>query len=305
MTPSRPYDSAGRISVPLLVALALALVLIGAGAWYGIDRLQQLEQTVTTLDQQVRRAEERAERARSRAERAEDRAAAAQTHAEEASEQARQRTAEREAAEEARLTAEAEAKVASETATEAERAAAEAERVAAEAERVAAEARAEAERIRQQRDEEMARLQSALGEIAETQRTALGLVMNLGEDAINFEFDRAELKPEDRELLSRIAGVLLTTSEYRIQVFGHTDDVGSAEYNQELSKRRAEAVASYLVKTGVDPDIMTVKGFGKTQPLVDETTEQARARNRRVELGIIDTAVDFTRPATEDDQRQR
>ena len=63
--------------------------------------------------------------------------------------------------------------------------------------------------------------------IVETRRTAIGIVLNLGSDRIEFEFDRAALRPEERELLARIAGVLLATADqgYAIQVFGHTDDV--------------------------------------------------------------------------------
>ena len=63
---------------------------------------------------------------------------------------------------------------------------------------------------------------------------------------VSFEFDKAELRVEDRELLSRIAGILMTSKDYAISVNGHTDDVGSEEYNQKLSERRAKAVVDYL-----------------------------------------------------------
>src|SRR5207247_7941409 len=95
---------------------------------------------------------------------------------------------------------------------------------------------AEAEKIRQQREQDLDRLQKALGALVETRRTALGLVMNLGENAIQFDFDRATLRAGNRELLSRIAGVLLTAKRYSIYVYGHTDDIGSDEYNRDLSK---------------------------------------------------------------------
>lgn len=151
----------------------------------------------------------------------------------------------------------------------------------------------EVARIKQERDAEMNRLQEALGRIADTRRTALGLVMNLGSDTINFDFDKAVLRSENKELLSRIVGVLLTSSGYRVQIFGHTDDIGSAEYNQKLSLRRAESVRNYLVEAGLDPSIVTVKGFGKSNPLVEGTSAEARAKNRRVEVGIIDTVVRY------------
>ncbi len=153
--------------------------------------------------------------------------------------------------------------------------------------------RDEVARIKAERDAEMNRLQQALGRIADTRRTALGLVMNLGSDTINFDFDKAKLRPANKELLSRVVGVLLTSNGYKVQIFGHTDDIGTAEYNEKLSLRRAEAVRNYLVEAGLDPSIVTVKGFGKSNPLVKGTSAEARAKNRRVEIGIIDTVVRY------------
>jgi outer membrane protein OmpA-like peptidoglycan-associated protein len=132
-----------------------------------------------------------------------------------------------------------------------------------------------------------------LSGIVETRRTALGVVMNLGSDAVEFDFDKATLRPENRELLSRIAGVLLTSTGYRVQIHGHTDDIGSSEYNQRLSERRAKAVQDYLVDAGIDPGIVSTKGHGKANPLLPGTTPKARAKNRRVEIGIIDTTINY------------
>ena len=154
-------------------------------------------------------------------------------------------------------------------------------------------AREESERIRREREEELNRLHKVLSGIVETRRTALGMVMNLGSDAVEFDFDKATLRPENRELLSRIAGVLLTSKGYRVQIHGHTDDIGSGEYNQRLSERRAQAVRSYLVDAGIDPGIVSTKGHGKTAPLAPGTTSRARAKNRRVEIGIIDTTINY------------
>jgi outer membrane protein OmpA-like peptidoglycan-associated protein len=160
----------------------------------------------------------------------------------------------------------------------------------------AAGAQAEAERVRKQAEAELNRLQEALSQIGETRRTALGLVMNLGSDYLKFEFDKADLRPEDKELLSRIAGILLTSPDYSVSVNGHTDDVGTDEYNQKLSERRAQAVRDYLVKAGLPPDILSVTGHGKERPLVPGTSEKARAKNRRVELGIVNTRILYGRP---------
>ena len=156
-------------------------------------------------------------------------------------------------------------------------------------------ARKKAEDMRTKREAELDRLQRALNRIAETRRTALGLVMNLGSDSLQFDFDKATLRPENREILSRVAGILLTSQDYAISVYGHTDDVGNAQYNQQLSEQRAETVRDYLAQAGIDPSIITAKGFGKSRPLVKSPTPQARAKNRRVEIGLVNTRVLYTK----------
>jgi outer membrane protein OmpA-like peptidoglycan-associated protein len=154
-------------------------------------------------------------------------------------------------------------------------------------------AQEEAAAIRKRAEAEVNRLQQALGQIAETRRTALGLVMNLGGDHLKFEFDKADLRPEDKELLSRIAGILTTAHDYTISVNGHTDDVGSDAYNRKLSERRAQAVRNYLVQAGLSPEILSVEGHGKSLPLVKGTSDAARAKNRRVELGLVNTQIRY------------
>jgi outer membrane protein OmpA-like peptidoglycan-associated protein len=166
---------------------------------------------------------------------------------------------------------------------------------ASSAQETAARARAEADQIRKKAEAEVNRLEAALGQIAETRRTALGLVMNLGGEHLKFEFNKADLRPEDRELLSRIAGILMTSHDYTISVNGHTDDVGSASYNQKLSERRAQVVRDYLVKAGMPAQILSVQGHGKTLPLVRGSSDAARAKNRRVELGLVNTQIRYGR----------
>jgi outer membrane protein OmpA-like peptidoglycan-associated protein len=160
----------------------------------------------------------------------------------------------------------------------------------------AAGAQVEADRIRKQAEAELNRLQESLSQIAETRRTALGLVMNLNSDYLKFDFDKADLHPADKELLSRIAGILMTSPDYTVSVNGHTDDVGTDEYNQKLSERRAQAVRDYLVKAGLPAGLFTVTGHGKKRPLAPGNSETARAKNRRVELGIVNTKILYGRP---------
>ena len=153
------------------------------------------------------------------------------------------------------------------------------------------EATEQAEKYRQEREEGLAQLQQALGQIAETRRTAMGLVMTLDSKSIRFDFDKANIKPEYRDILNRIAGILMTLKGYTIAVYGYTDDTGTQSYNLQLSQRRAEAVREFLVQTGISPTIVSTKGFGKSDPRVPGDSEQARAANRRVEIGIVESKI--------------
>ena len=119
----------------------------------------------------------------------------------------------------------------------------------------------------------------------------MGLVMTLDSKSIRFDFDKSDIKPEYRDTLNRIAGILLTLKRYTINVYGYTDDVGSQAYNLQLSRRRAEAVHDFLVQAGISPTVMGTEGFGKSDPRVAGNSEQARAANRRVEIGIVDITI--------------
>jgi outer membrane protein OmpA-like peptidoglycan-associated protein len=137
------------------------------------------------------------------------------------------------------------------------------------------------------------RMQEALSRIAPTRRTPLGMVVEIANDSFRFDFDKSTLRAENRELLSRVAGVLLASSGYRLYVYGHTDDIGTDEHNQALSERRAQAVADYLVEAGVPGDIVSTRGYGKSSPRVKAATGDARQQNRRVEIGIVDTIIKY------------
>ena len=152
---------------------------------------------------------------------------------------------------------------------------------------------AELERVRRRRQEELDRMQRAMNRIAPTTRTDTGMVMQLGSDAFRFDFDSAVLKPGNRETLSRIAGVLLASEGYSLFIDGYTDDVGTDDYNRGLSERRAASVRDYLVNAGIPPEIIRVQGFGKSNPLAPGKTSQAREKNRRVEIGIVDTIINY------------
>jgi outer membrane protein OmpA-like peptidoglycan-associated protein len=99
-------------------------------------------------------------------------------------------------------------------------------------------------------------------------------------DTINFEFNSAELSPEATAILDKQANFIRQFPEVRFKVFGHTDLVGSAGYNQRLGLRRAQAAVAYLVSKGVSRSrLEAVVSFGKTQPIIQ--TDQPEMRNRR------------------------
>jgi outer membrane protein OmpA-like peptidoglycan-associated protein len=149
-------------------------------------------------------------------------------------------------------------------------------------------ARLQAEQARRERDEVQQRLYSSLSEILETRREARGLIVSLSD--VLFDFNRATLKPGAREKLSKLAGILLAyPGDYRMEIEGHTDAVGSEEYNFRLSQSRAEAVRDYLGQAGIPASrIIATRGLGKSQPIADNTTAAGRQVNRRVEIVIAD-----------------
>jgi outer membrane protein OmpA-like peptidoglycan-associated protein len=147
--------------------------------------------------------------------------------------------------------------------------------------------------MRREREEELNRMQEALNRVVETHRTPSGMLIVLPDSRFRFDFDSADLSAKNRELLSRVAGILLVSKGYGLSVFGYTDDVGSEQYNQQLSERRAKAVEDYLIQAGIDQSIIRVKGYGKMSPHVSGTTASARGQNRRVEIALTDSSVRY------------
>ncbi|MCS6824576.1 MAG: OmpA family protein [Cytophagaceae bacterium] len=103
-----------------------------------------------------------------------------------------------------------------------------------------------------------------------------------------FETGKAELLPESFIELDKVVNFLNEFPEVKIEIGGHTDNVGKPQYNLELSDRRAASVANYIKSRGIDPDRITSKGYGMTKPVVPNTTKANKALNRRVEFKILD-----------------
>jgi outer membrane protein OmpA-like peptidoglycan-associated protein len=267
--------SQGKLALVLgVIAIALSVVL---GFVYLIS-VRRLEGELARLSQQTEGLNRLVERAQQQSQMSAQQASEAAANALAAAQQ-------RDLAKQAQLNSEAQAQLARQQAT--------AEQQKAD------QATQQAEEYRQERESELQQLQQALGQIAETRRTAMGLVMTLDSKSIRFDFDKANIKPEYRDILNRIAGILMTLKGYTVAVYGYTDDIGTQTYNLQLSQRRAEAVRDFLVQAGISPTIMSAKGFGKSDPRVPGDSDQARAANRRVEIGIVDSKLITNGPLVE------
>jgi outer membrane protein OmpA-like peptidoglycan-associated protein len=103
-------------------------------------------------------------------------------------------------------------------------------------------------------------------------------------DDVNFDFDKASLRPQAYPKLDEAAESLKGWGDGKVEVAGHTDSRGSDAYNMDLSLRRAESVKNYLVTKGIPADRLVIKGYGESQPVADNATDEGRFQNRRVEL---------------------
>ena len=107
--------------------------------------------------------------------------------------------------------------------------------------------------------------------------------------AVDFEFNLSQLTAPAQQTLDEVANALLTQPELNVEIQGHTDSIGSAAYNLNLSQRRAEAVKAYLISKGVSASVLTAKGYGKAKPIASNDTAEGRAQNRRVAFEIRNT----------------
>ncbi len=149
-------------------------------------------------------------------------------------------------------------------------------------------ATAEAEKGRLRAEEEKTALRQQLLDqfnlILETRDSARGLIVNLSD--VLFDFGKYSLRPPTREKLAKISGIVLAHPGLKLEVEGHTDDIGSEEFNQKLSEQRADTVRTYLTEQGLNGDMITAIGFGKTMPAVPNTNAANRQKNRRVEMVV-------------------
>ena len=150
-----------------------------------------------------------------------------------------------------------------------------------------------AESLREQAEREKqdlrARLLQQLNSILATRDSARGLVANMSD--VLFRSGSYELAAGARERLAKVSGIVLAYPSLHVSIEGHTDSVGTDEYNQTLSERRAQAVRDYFVQQGIASNSVEAHGFGKNEPIASNDTTEGRAQNRRVELVLSGDAI--------------
>jgi outer membrane protein OmpA-like peptidoglycan-associated protein len=245
------------------------------------ERLAQERAAAAEREANAKAKAEAAERATLQAQLAAERAAREKAEAEAARAAALvQQQAAQAAAENSRLAAEQASR--EKTAAETARASALAQQQAAQAD--AEKARKAAEQAETEKADLRARLLAQLNTILQTRDSARGLIVNMSD--VLFDTGSYTLKPGAREKLAKISGILLAHPGLTLQIEGHTDSVGSDEYNRQLSDHRAGSVQEYLVQAGVPAGSVTAIGFGKMEPVASNETAEGRQLNRRVELVV-------------------
>jgi len=178
-----------------------------------------------------------------------------------------------EAAAKARAEAEAQA------AAEAEEAKRKADAEAAEAKR---KSDAEIQAALREKQQLRVRLLQQFNRVLPTTDTPRGLVVNMGD--VLFDTGKSDLRLDAREALAKLTGIVLNYPSLHLTIEGHTDSTGSAEFNQTLSQKRADAVHDYLVSQGLDAGVLSAQGLGMENPVADNSTADGRQKNRRVEI---------------------
>ncbi|PLK42195.1 OmpA family protein [Emticicia sp. TH156] len=135
-------------------------------------------------------------------------------------------------------------------------------------------------------DKQAAKMKKDLEGVAEVERVGEGIKLTM-KSGILFGFDSYTLTQASKDNLIKLSETLKEYGDTNILVGGHTDNVGAENYNLKLSEKRANAVAGFLSNNGVKRTRMSVIGYGESTPLVDNTTESGRDKNRRVELAIV------------------
>lgn len=134
-------------------------------------------------------------------------------------------------------------------------------------------------------DKQKRELEQELGKSADVERVGEGIKVTF-DSGLLFAFNSSKLSSELKTQLREFAGTLNEYDETNILIDGHTDSVGSDDYNMKLSEDRADAVHDYLVSLGVSRSRLGIRGFGESQPVASNESDSGRQQNRRVEVSI-------------------
>lgn len=236
---------------------------------------QKLQDQEAAARQQAQENADRAQREAEQRQQAEQTAEQQRLAAEQAQQAAQQAAQERAAAEQARQQAIAEQQRLQQQQQQLQQQVQQAQNAAQQAE--------------MEREQTRQRLTQQLNQVLQTQDTARGLIVNMSD--VLFDFNKATLKPGARERLAKVAGIILAYPDLKLQVEGYTDNIGSDQYNMQLSQKRAQAVQQYLESEGVNSGNVTARGFGKSAPVASNATAAGRQQNRRVELVVNGEAI--------------
>src|ERR1700688_1607793 len=234
--------------------------------------------------QQQREADEQARRAKAAQEDESQRRAEAERQQLQAEVAAAQEAKARAEADAQRKTAMLQEQQAREQAAQSAQQAQDAQSQAQQAQQQAQLAQQQAEQSERDKQELRAKLLQQFNLILETRDTVRGLVVNLGD--VLFTTGKYDLRPEARERLAKLSGIVLAHPGLNLAVEGYTDNVGRESFNQTLSEQRGSSVRAYLIAQGLGPNTISATGFGLNNPVADNSTSQGRQKNRRVEIVV-------------------
>ena len=148
---------------------------------------------------------------------------------------------------------------------------------------IAGEQLAASELARRDAEKRAAEAQAELAKLASVKEDARGTVITLS-GSVFFASNKSVLLPAAQSQLNQVADALMVTKERKLTVEGHTDSQGESDYNQELSRQRADAVRSYIIARGYPGTLIHAQGMGEDKPVADNASAEGRANNRRVEI---------------------
>lgn len=152
----------------------------------------------------------------------------------------------------------------------------------------AEQAERELARLRAEHEKSRAELTTTLSRLAKVREESRGVIVTLPGN-IYFNFNKADVKPAMRMQLTKIAQALAAVPDQNLLIEGHTDSIGSSEYNLSLSESRAQSVQKILLDGGIAAERMEIRGYGESKPIADNDTPSGQAQNRRVEIVLVPT----------------